>query len=73
MLTVASVTWFLIRVIPNPMRASYPCQQAAFPMASAFVMSLLSLRSRLLKWLRGIGSLAGRTKFRKEKNEDIAC
>jgi hypothetical protein len=35
--------WFLIRVIPKPSRASYPCQRAAFPVASAFVMWLLSL------------------------------
>jgi hypothetical protein len=36
-------TWFLIRVIPKPARASYPCQRAAFPLASGFVMWLLSL------------------------------
>ena len=32
--------WFLIRVIPKPARASYPCQQAAFPMATAFLIWL---------------------------------
>lgn len=35
--------WFLIRVIPKPSRASYPCQQAAFPMASAFVLWVVGL------------------------------
>ena len=35
-----ALTWFLIRVIPKPSRASYPCQRAAFPMASAFVIWL---------------------------------
>ncbi len=37
---LAAVVWFLIRVIPKPSRASYPCQQAAFPIASAFVLWL---------------------------------
>jgi len=33
-----SLIWFLIRVIPKPDRAAYPCMQAAFPVASAFVI-----------------------------------
>jgi len=33
--------WFLIRVIPKPSRARYPCMRAAAPLASAFVISLL--------------------------------
>ena len=33
-----SLIWFLIRVIPKPSRAMYPCQRAAFPIASAFVI-----------------------------------
>lgn len=33
-----SLIWFLIRVIPKPSRAAYPCQQAAFPVASAFII-----------------------------------
>jgi uncharacterized protein (DUF362 family) len=33
-----SLMWFLIRVIPKPSRAAYPCQRAAFPVASAFVL-----------------------------------
>ncbi|MFC2119366.1 DUF362 domain-containing protein, partial [Bacteroidota bacterium] len=36
-----SLIWFLIRVIPKPSRAMYPCQRAAFPVASAFVIWLL--------------------------------
>lgn len=35
-----ALLWFLIRVIPKPSRAAYPCQQAAFPIASAFVLWL---------------------------------
>jgi hypothetical protein len=37
-LGLAALLWFLIRVIPKPSRASYPCQRAAFPIASAFVL-----------------------------------
>lgn len=39
----AALIWFLIRVIPKPSRAAYPCMQAAFPFATAFVI-----------WLTGI-------------------
>jgi uncharacterized protein (DUF362 family) len=35
--------WFLVRVIPKPSRASYPCQRAAFPLASGFVLWLIGL------------------------------
>lgn len=35
---LVSLIWFIIRVIPKPSRASYPCQRAAFPLASAFVV-----------------------------------
>jgi hypothetical protein len=33
-----ALIWFLIRVIPKPSRASYPCQRAAFPLATGFVL-----------------------------------
>ncbi len=43
-----ALIWFLLRVIPKPSRAAYPCQRAAFPLASGFVI-----------WLAGaIGSVA---------------
>ena len=37
---IGSLIWFLIRVIPKPSRAMYPCQRAAFPVASGFVIWL---------------------------------
>jgi len=43
LLGIASTIWFLIRVIPKPSRAAYPCMQAAAPFMSAFVVYLLSL------------------------------
>ena len=43
-----ALVWFLIRVIPKPSRAAYPCQRVAFPLASGFVI-----------WLTGVlGSIA---------------
>ncbi len=35
--------WFLIRVIPKPSRAAYPCMQATAPFMSGFVLYLISL------------------------------
>ncbi|TKJ38055.1 MAG: hypothetical protein CEE38_04660 [Planctomycetes bacterium B3_Pla] len=49
-----ALIWFMLRVIPKPSRATYPCQRAAFPLASGFMI-----------WLVGaIGSIAA---FRKAK------
>jgi len=42
-LGIASTLWFLIRVIPKPQRAGYPCMRAAAPIMSGFVLYLLSL------------------------------
>ncbi|MCX6632345.1 MAG: DUF362 domain-containing protein [Candidatus Solibacter sp.] len=42
-LGLAALAWFLIRVIPKPSRAAYPCQRAAFPLASGFVIWLAGL------------------------------
>jgi sugar lactone lactonase YvrE len=38
-----ALIWFLIRVIPKPSRAAYPCQRVAFPLASSFIIWLLGL------------------------------
>jgi hypothetical protein len=52
-----SLIWFLIRVIPKPSRATYPCMRVAFPMASTFVVWLVGLgvsASLLCKARRGL-------------------
>jgi hypothetical protein len=36
-----ALIWFLIRVIPKPSRAAYPCQRVAFPLASGFIIWLM--------------------------------
>jgi len=46
--------WFVIRVIPKPSRAAYPCQKALFPFAASFVI-----------WVTGVISSA--IFFRKAK------
>ena len=40
---ILSTIWFLIRVIPKPSRATYPCMQVAAPFMSGFVVYLLTL------------------------------
>lgn len=40
---IISTVWVLIRVIPKPSRAAYPCVRAAAPLMSGFVLYLLSL------------------------------
>ena len=40
---IISTIWFLLRVIPKPSRATYPCMQVAAPLMSGFVVYLLSL------------------------------
>ena len=35
---LASLIWFLVRVIPKPSRAAYPCMRVAAPIASGFLL-----------------------------------
>jgi len=43
-----SLLWFLIRVIPKPSRAYYPCQRAAFPLASAFIIWIIGTTTSVI-------------------------
>ena len=45
---LAAFIWFLIRVIPKPSRAAYPCQRVAAPLASSFAIWLLGLSASAL-------------------------
>jgi len=47
-----SLIWFLARVVPKPSRATYPCQRAAAPLASAFVAWLAGLVGSTLVYRR---------------------
>jgi hypothetical protein len=50
---LVSLVWFLIRVIPKPSRAAYPCMKAAAPLASQFVLWLAAFPA--LSVFRGKG------------------
>ncbi len=45
-----SLLWFLVRVIPKPSRAAYPCQRVAFPVASSFVIWLVAVLGSAFAW-----------------------
>ncbi len=38
-----ALVWFLVRVVPKPSRATYPCQRLAAPLASGFVIWVTGL------------------------------
>lgn len=42
---IGSLIWFLVRVIPKPSRAAYPCMRAALPMASSLIVYLIGITS----------------------------
>ncbi len=52
-----SLLWFLIRVIPKPSRATYPCQRVAFPLASSFIIWLLGLFGSAVAFRKARSSL----------------
>ena len=43
LISILATIWFLIRVIPKPSRATYPCMQVAAPIMSGFVIWILAL------------------------------
>ena len=40
---ILAVIWILIRVIPKPSRAAYPCMKMAFPLATSFALYISGL------------------------------
>ena len=50
---IGSTLWFLVRVLPKPSRAAYPCMRAAAPIASSFVLYLLGLAASAVAWRKG--------------------
>ena len=45
---LVSLIWFLVRVIPKPSRATYPCMHIAAPVASSFIVWLLGIGGSVL-------------------------
>jgi len=55
-----AITWFLIRVVPKPQRAQYPCQQVAMSLSLGYIAFWSILLTGLVVWLR-----KAKTKFAK--------
>ena len=49
---LVSLIWFLIRVVPKPSRATYPCQRLAAPLAGGFVVWVVGLISSMFAYHR---------------------
>ncbi len=43
LLGIVSTIWFIVRVVPKPSRATYPCMQAAAPFAASFITYLAGM------------------------------
>jgi hypothetical protein len=56
-LGILSILWFLIRVIPKPSRATYPCMKATMPIAYSFVSYLVSLTGSVLFFKKAVSSI----------------
>ncbi|NQT82765.1 DUF362 domain-containing protein [bacterium] len=50
---VLALIWFLIRVIPKPSRATYPCQRIAAPIASSFIAWIAGLAASAVAYCKG--------------------
>lgn len=59
--TLATV-WFLIRVIPKPSRAGYPCMRTAAPIMSTFILWLLSFTGAFAAF-KNAGGLFRRSRY----------
>jgi len=49
---LAALIWFLVRVIPKPSRAAYPCQRVAAPLASGFLIWLFGTAGSFAAWCK---------------------
>lgn len=53
-----ALVWFLIRVLPKPSRAAYPCQRVAMPVASSFVLWVCGMVTSIFALRKAYKSLA---------------
>jgi hypothetical protein len=51
-LGITSTVWFLIRVVPKPQRAAYPCMRIAAPLMSSFVLWLIAVTTSVFAFRR---------------------
>ena len=59
---VMAIIWFLVRVIPKPSRAAYPCQQVAAGIGGTFLLQALGV----------FASLSVYQQIRKKLNKKVA-
>lgn len=52
LISVIGTIWFLVRVVPKPSRATYPCMQAVAPFMSGLVVYLLSIGGASAAWIK---------------------
>jgi hypothetical protein len=57
---IIAIVWFLIRVVPKPQRAQYPCQQVAMSISLGYIAFWGILFTGLVVWFRN-----AKTKFTK--------
>ena len=57
LLGIASTIWFLIRVVPKPGRAAYPCMKVAAPIMYSFILYLISLTGSVLAFRKAYEKL----------------
>jgi hypothetical protein len=57
---IIAILWFLIRVVPKPQRAQYPCQQVAMSISLGYIAFWGVLFTGLVVWMRN-----AKTKFSK--------
>ena len=48
-----SLVWFLVRVVPKPMRAAYPCQRVAGGLAGGFLVWIAGMVGSVFAYRRG--------------------
>ncbi len=58
---LVSLIWMLIRIIPKPSRAEYPCMKVAAPIASGFLLYIITLVAAVFSFKKA------RTYFRNSK------
>jgi hypothetical protein len=51
---IIAIIWFLIRVVPNPERARYPCQQVAISISFGYIAFWSILFTGLVIWMRTV-------------------
>jgi hypothetical protein len=61
-LGISSTIWFLVRVIPKPQRATYPCMKAAAPLMSSFIIYLLTFSGSVLAFKKA-GAYFRKTRY----------